>query len=93
MNWFNNITLERVADFTGNTQRPWSTFILSLALAIACCIKDTAPIAIPVAGAVLGGNAYTRMNEKNKIADADADVKKTAIQSGSDTTTVNTKVP
>lgn len=87
------INWDKIADFFGNTQRPYSTFVLSTAIAIACCIKETAPIAIPVAGAVLGGNVVTRMNEKTTATKAEADVKKSAIAAGTDTSTVNPQTP
>lgn len=85
--------LERIAEFFGNTQRPYSTIILSTAIAVACCIKETASVAIPVAGMVLGGNAASRAVEKVKLGANEADVKKTAINAGTSTSQVDPKVP
>lgn len=78
---------EIITDNLANFQRPYTTYILSTALAVSCLFKETAPVALPIAGAVLGGNIAARTVEKVKTTNANADVEKTKI------TTVNASGP
>lgn len=77
---------ERLNKFLADNQRPYTTYILSTAIGIACLIPSTAPIAIPVAGAALGVSVASRSVEAIKKTSADAEVKKENIKAGNDTT-------
>jgi len=46
--------------------RPYATYVCSTAIAYACLMHDSAVVAVPVAGAVIGGNIAARSYEKTK---------------------------
>lgn len=57
-------------EIVASWQRPYATYICSTAIAIACLFHDSAAIAIPVAGAVVGGNIAARTIDKKTAAAA-----------------------
>lgn len=57
--------------------RPYIAIICGTGVAGACFVPASAPIAIPVAGAIVGGFMAVRTIEKNAVVKADVENKKT----------------
>lgn len=69
---------DKIDELANSFARPYSVYVCSTAIAIACLIPASAPIAIPVAGAVVGGVAYFRSMDKKTDATAATTDKQTA---------------
>lgn len=71
MNW--KLTDELFASFS----RPFSMYVCSAAIAVAC-FGSNAAIALPIAGALAGGQAWLRTADKGIAAKAASEDKRTA---------------
>lgn len=83
-----NINWDKIDEFLASFQRPYATYACATAVAYACFIPQSAPIALPLAAAVIGGNIAARTVEKVKTTTSNADVKKTEINAPISSTTV-----
>lgn len=77
-----NWNWDKIDEFLASFQRPYATYVCATAVAVACLIPQTAPIALPVAGAVLGANIASRTVEKVKTTTTNAEVRKESIKAG-----------
>jgi hypothetical protein len=84
------INWDKVDEFLASFQRPYATYVCATAVAYACIVPATAPIAIPIAGAVIGGNIAARTVERVKTTSTDADVRKTEINANQPNATMVT---
>lgn len=82
-----NMNWDKIDEFLASFQRPYATYICATAVAYACTVPAVAPIAIPIAGAVIGGNIAARTVEKVKTTATNADVAKTQIAADTPITT------
>ena len=82
-----NINWDKIDEFLASFQRPYTTYVCATAVAACCFIKETAPLALPIAGAVIGGNIAARTVEKVKTTATNADVAKTQIAADTPITT------
>lgn len=72
----NSETLNQIDGFLASFQRPFATYVLTVAVAFACFRLETATLALPLAGAVIGGNIAARSVDKN------TEVKMAKVQTG-----------
>ena len=61
---------DKIDELVASWHRPYATYVCATAIAIACMIHESAVIAIPIAGAVVGGNIAARTIDKKTAANA-----------------------
>lgn len=66
------IDWDKIDELVTSWHRPYATYVCSTAIAIACLIHESAVVAIPIAGAVVGGNIAARTIDKKNAANAAA---------------------
>jgi hypothetical protein len=64
------VNWDKVDELVASWARPYTVFVCSTAIAICCFIPATAPIALPLAGALAGGAAVLRTIDKKTIANS-----------------------
>jgi hypothetical protein len=66
--WLGKFSIDKFDELWASMSRPYLNYVLGTSIAAACLHHDTAPIAIPSAAALLGGNVVVRTVEKVKGA-------------------------
>jgi hypothetical protein len=74
MNW--KAFWDRIDSLVASWQRPYATYMCATGIFLGCLNSTTAPIALPLAAAIVGGNIAARTVEKTKAITADIESKR-----------------